>query len=446
MKKNICLLLILLLGYLYCYTQNPQGRNLRSQANVGNIINAYTPVLGLSPCKNGLVVEDASAFNVGDTVLIIQMKGAVIDSTNTATFGTLTDYKNAGNYEFNYVKGKTGNTVELLKILNRTYDIPTGKVQLIRVPYYETANVTSTLTCLPWDGSKGGVLVLNARDAVNLFAPIDVTGRGFRGGQIINPRSFLLVCHENNYYYPVDPIKASPKGEGIAIISPARSYGRGPLGNGGGGGQGHNSGGGGGGNISAGGQGGKEWFNCSGGSQDNGGLGGKALAYNTAANKIYLGGGAGAGNCDNPPGFNSHGGNGGGIIIIQTSSIQTNGNKIIADGAGGAECNRATIAAGGCHEGMGGGGAGGTVLIKASAYLDNIAVNVKGGKGADMNGEAQLQEGPGGGGSGGVVWLSAPSLPALVSVTNTGGINGVNTLFGNDPYNATPGSARLECF
>ena len=41
---------------------------------------------GVAACDNNLTVEDATRFNIGDTVLIIQMKGAVIDSTNTAFF------------------------------------------------------------------------------------------------------------------------------------------------------------------------------------------------------------------------------------------------------------------------------------------------------------------------------------------------------------------------
>ena len=108
------------------------------------------------------------------------MKGAVIDSSNTASFGTVTNYKNAGNYEFNYVKSKAGNIIELKDSLTRAYDIATGKVQLIRVPYFNTINIAATLTCLPWDGSKGGVLVLNAKDTVNLLADIDLSGKGFR--------------------------------------------------------------------------------------------------------------------------------------------------------------------------------------------------------------------------------------------------------------------------
>jgi len=73
------------------------------------------------------------------------MKGAVIDSNNTSAFGTITDYKSAGNYEFNYIKAKSGNIIELKNKLTRSYEIPVGKVQLIRVPYYQKVTITSTL-------------------------------------------------------------------------------------------------------------------------------------------------------------------------------------------------------------------------------------------------------------------------------------------------------------
>lgn len=61
------------------------------------IINTYTPIIKLNTCENKITVEDASTFYIGDTILIIQMKGAVNDTTNTASFGNVTNYKNAGN-------------------------------------------------------------------------------------------------------------------------------------------------------------------------------------------------------------------------------------------------------------------------------------------------------------------------------------------------------------
>ena len=64
----------------------------RPQHEPPEIINAYTEVLLLDECNNSIKVQNDSAFNVGDTVLLIQMKGAIIDTSNTAAFGTIIDY------------------------------------------------------------------------------------------------------------------------------------------------------------------------------------------------------------------------------------------------------------------------------------------------------------------------------------------------------------------
>ncbi len=245
---------------------------------VNTYINSYTPVLTVDPCANKFVTEDASAFNPGDTVLLIQMKGAVIDSSNTVNFGAITDYKSAGNYEFNFVKSKVGNIIELKNVPAHQYDIPNGKVQLVRVPYFQNINITSTLTCLPWDGSKGGVLVLNVKDTITMNADIDVSGKGFRGG-VAKWSGQNLPCDVDSFYIiNTNSDDGSAKGEGI-FFNTRLLNGRGKAANGGGGGNSTNSGGAGGGNGGKGGTGGKEWVGC----QDNfinGGIGGDSLTYN----------------------------------------------------------------------------------------------------------------------------------------------------------------------
>jgi gliding motility-associated-like protein len=414
--------------------------------SISGIINNYTPVISLDVCKNKITVEDATSFQVGDTVLMIQMKGAVIDSTNSASFGTITDYRNSGNYEFNYIKAIAGNTIEFSNSLTRQYDLPGGKVQLIRVPYYQNVNITSALTCLPWDGSKGGVLVLNVSDSIILNSDIDVSGKGFRGGidPFSNPSSFN--CYESQYYYPANPDLASGKGEGIADISASKSFGRGAIANGGGGGNSHNAGGGGGSNASVGGFGG---YNFEGTPcnttvpYDNRGIGGKALTYSSAANKIFMGGGGGAGHSNNPEAFQSVGGNGSGIIILISDKLKANGHKIIAKGNAAIGCANSTTA---CHEGMGGGGGGGTILLKVINYLDPITNEIMGGSGANMTASGFLKVGPGGGGSGGKVWVNSASLPGSVTVTVTGGLNGVCTGYANDPWGATQGQLGSTSF
>ena len=409
------------------------------------IINDYTPILSLDICKNIIGVEDGIKYNVGDTVLMIQMKGAIIDSSNTASFGNITDYKSAGNYEFNYVKSKTGNAIELKNKILRTYEIPTGKVQLIRVPFFTNYVVTDTLTCLPWDGSKGGVLVFNVQNNLSLNNAIDVSGKGFKGGldPVTNPSTFL--CGESLYFYPPSPDLASGKGEGIAQISVAKSYGRGAHSNGGGGGNSHNSGGGGGGNGGSGGGGGYQFEGspCGGPSVDNRGIAGNILNYTNSINKIFLGGAGGAGHSNNFENFQALGGNGSGIIIISANNIVSNNKKIIANGVAGLACGNSGT---GCHEGMGGGGAGGVIILNIANYNDATQCEVKGGKGGDMQAANNLRVGPGGGGGGGVLWITQNSLPANLIALNNGGLNGVCTAYSNSPYGATMGEVGKNLF
>lgn len=58
-------------------------------SNDSAIINEYTEVLSLDICDNELIVKDATKYNPGDTVLIIQMKGAEIDLSNGSNFGNI---------------------------------------------------------------------------------------------------------------------------------------------------------------------------------------------------------------------------------------------------------------------------------------------------------------------------------------------------------------------
>ena len=426
----------------YCEISDTVVVNVNNNcSSISNIINSYTPVTSLLPCENKISVVDGSTFNTGDTVLIIQMKGAEIDSTNTANFGTVTGYKNAGNYEFNYIKSKIGNVIELKNQLLRQYSIPDGKVQLIRVPSYNSVTISASLTCLPWDGTKGGILAFNVKDTLVMNADIDVSGKGFKGGGGVHGSTSSLNCFENQFYYPAIPSSASEKGEGIYNLGPSKIYGKGKNTNGGGGGNSHNSGGGGGSNAGLGGLGGYQYelSDCSAGTVpfDNRGIGGQPLTYNNTLNKVFLGGGAGSGQANNPELFYPKGGNGGGIVFITTNFLQGNSKSILAQGENAASC---ALSGTGCHEGMGGGGGGGTLLFNVSQTLGAVTCNVSGGKGGDMiiGGNGRL--GPGGGGGGGLVWNKLGTLPG-VTLNVAGGINGKATSYANDPWGSTAGAS-----
>ena len=409
------------------------------------IINDYTEVLSYNICTNSVTVGNDSAFKPGDTVLMIQMKGALIDTSNTASFGTVLDYKNAGNYEFNYIKSRSGNELSFKNKLTKNYDIPSGVVQLIRVPYYDTAFFIGGLTCKPWDGVTGGVLAIIATHGLSVNDHINVGGRGFRAGEGYHSILPTPNCFENNYSEPQASQLAAFKGESIAILSQNSKKGKGSPASGGGGGLSHNSGGGGGANAGAGGYGGYQCDTCGSAPFDNRGIGGKPMSYSAAANKIFMGGGGGAGHADDtdptvqPP----SGGAGAGIIIMLADTLNMNNYEIYADGAAGNYCYSPD-----CNDGMGGGGGGGTVLISSNKINDVLTVHVAGGDGAQMIAPIAPggKVGPGGGGGGGVFFLNAASLPLNITVQNNGGPNGTLATAGANPWGATPGASGAKYF
>src|SRR5690606_18204031 len=109
-----CLLLL-----MFFFTASLLSGNFYAQ--ISGIINQYTPVTQVS-C-NQLDVADASFLSAGNRVLIIQMKGAEIDVSNSANFGNISNYHNCGNYEFAKITAISGNTVTLQYQLLNGYDV-----------------------------------------------------------------------------------------------------------------------------------------------------------------------------------------------------------------------------------------------------------------------------------------------------------------------------------
>lgn len=402
------------------------------------VINKYAAVLAYDPCRNTITVDATTGFGVGDTVLLIQMKGATIDTSNTASFGSVLSYNGAGNYELNTIESITGNVITLHYKMARTYDIPDGKVQIVRVPYYQNYSINQPHTCDPWDGNKGGVFIINVANTLTMNDSIGVSSKGFLGGGILSLGT--NTCNETDYFYAGPTNKGANKGEGITIIGTNKMYGKGSLANGGGGGNGHNAGGGGGSNGSTGGQGGDEFPNCGPVIPGTNGLGGIVLNYSNVANKVFMGGGGGAGqtneHTDRP------GPSGGGIVFIMAGTLVGNGKAVNANGGSAYECGGPIT---GCaNDGVCGGGAGGAVVLKVGSYTGSLLVNAMGGKGADfwyIPPNTALPYGTGGGGSGGVAWYSQAAAPAVVTSTLSGGPNGVCPQFANTAVNATPGGA-----
>ncbi len=375
-------------------------------STVSGIINQYTPVTAFNPCNNSVSVGNATPFAVGDRALIIQMKGATIDLSNTAAFGNITDLGDAGNYEFVEIAAINGNDVQFTNTLLNSYTV-SGLVQLITVPQYTDMTVTGTLTCQLWNGTVGGVLVFEASGTVTLNGDIDVKGKGFRLGNV-SQTGYNCPGHFG-YFYDISSYFGGAKGEGIVNAAAGQTHGMGKSANGGGGGNNVNAGGGGGGNSGQGGNGGYSWEGCP--IMDIGGRGGLQLPYSNTDRKIFMGGGGGGGQQNQQQA--TPGTSGGGIVIVRANAL--NGNSRLIDASAPHAVNA------GC-DGAGGGGAGGSVLLCVSTVSGPLSVLANGGNGAITT---CYQQGASGGGGGGAVWSVSP-LSGAVTANVSGGVRGVH--------------------
>lgn len=389
--------------------------------NISGVVNSYHEVVDISATAAKL--DNVSGLAYGNTVLIIQMKGASINTLNNSSFGDTTSLNYAGNYEVATICSVSNDSVYFFNQLVNNYDF-NYKVQLVKFGEYYSASVTDTVKAQSWNSTtgKGGVLAIKVEEDLTLNAPLFADSTGYKGA------AFYLHSGACGFFNPVgsgyayDATSGSAsngayKGEGVADVPSNLDGARGAPANGGGGGNNHNNGGGGGANLAAGGNGGGNFSTgpsgCTGNYQ---GRGGKALT--TWSNtKIFMGGGGGAGHANSTTQTYA-GGNGGGIIIVIAKNIIGNGYKISANG----QTGRSTS-----YDGASGGGAGGTIIMNVSnSYSGSLTIQANGGNGGneDDDNSSGRCYGAGGGGSGGVIYFNG-SVPAITT-SYTGGTAGIN--------------------
>lgn len=406
--------------------------------SLSGVINQYALVEAIpDSCK--VVVDSVQYFSPGEYFLMIQMKGGSINTADSSTYGNVTSYGSAGNYEIAFIESIAGDTLVLQYKLANTYN--TNRViQAIHYTPTGTATITGAVTAPAWDGQRGGVVFIKS-DSLILNHDIDVTGLGYRGGS----ESMPSVNCGQTFYETNQITQGGEKGESFIPFTLFR-YGRGALAIGAGGGNNHNTGGGGGGNYGSGGRGGDEYGYGTAACNpilETGGVGGKPVAYASTLNRVFMGGGGGGGHQNdypNDPRQGSHGADGGGIVIIDVSHLIAQGGDVFANGL---SQDSATG-----RDGGGGAGAGGSILIEADTIIGSLAVEAKGGTGAnvDNNYYNSICHGPGGGGGGGILWLSSTALQSGVSSANlsagqAGLIINANSTCYNSHYGAQAGTA-----
>lgn len=199
-----------------------------------------------------------SMLKQGDLALLHQAQGAEIDSTDSPTYGQITDLKGAGLYELitvdsvNAATGAVGVAAGCGRTGTRNAYSVNGKAQLVRVPQYSTLTVQNggAISATPWNGSTGGIVAVVAESAV-IDGTIASAG-GFQGGA-----AAVNVSMANFTGYRTATMSSGgQKGEGVAggtaeyTATLGGSLGRGAPANGGGGGNSYNAAGGGGAGVS----------------------------------------------------------------------------------------------------------------------------------------------------------------------------------------------------
>jgi len=506
--KNLIILILFSFTVVVSFAQ--RGKDGAKIVSTTEVVNAYTMLTAdanagatsITVNNSALATNFSNPLAQGDLIMIYQVQGASVEDTIASpnansskffpTWGRITNYNNAGNYELVQVASvPNATTINLDCPLSLNYTA-SGRVLIIRVPRYTTLTINNggNLTATAWNATSGGVLAVEVlgQTTINAGGKIDVTGLGFRGGTALTT-SFSTV-YGGLRYADANQAEGAEKGEGIAgdqsiyatFNAGGAGYCRGAAANAGGGGNAHNAGGGGGanaGNInnwndgvgnpdisnanyitawnlepvlsstttsSGGGRGGysilrnnrNELTEAPGNTNwggDNrriaGGLGGRPLDYSTG--KIFMGGGGGAGDGDNA--YATDGGNGGGIIFLSTYDDISGGGKIIAHGANGVDINPGSAGFGQLAGGdaPGGAGGGGTIILKTTGNVtvtDSIAAN--GGNGGNQvlvaGVFASIDEGEGPGGGGGGGYIAISA--GTPNRFANGGMNGVT----NSPF------------
>ena len=446
-------------------------------STTGTILNEYTALTANAVVGATSITVASSSLNAngrftaplaaGDLLLLMQPQGATINSADANTYGTVAALNNAGRYQLVEVAAvPTAITITLsCRVLSAF--TTAGRTQVVRVPRYTKLDVApgTTVTAAPWNGSTGGVLVVETVGNVTLGsgATFDVSALGFRGGAV--EQSSDGAPNTDLGYRSASAGYGAEKGESIAgsgtdYDALGGRYGRGAAANGGGGGNAHNAAGGGGANAAASGAtytglgnpdrgagnaydaawnleaagfatatssgGGRGGYSFSSNNQNaltlatgqaawggdlrqnKGGLGGHPVA---TTGRAFFGGGGGAGDSNNSTG--TPGGAGGGFLYV-VSGGGVSGGTLLANGG--------SVSTASGNDGAGGGGGGGSIVVNATGLLSS-GLTARGGTGGSQVLNSNEAEGAGGGGGGGYATYTTGSPGIDVS----GGANGTSS-------------------
>jgi uncharacterized repeat protein (TIGR01451 family) len=440
----------------------------------GTVANGYFQgngnlAISSSSLTLGTQSGDATAVTVGDKLLIVQMQGAAINTSDNNCYGdgagpcTDTDTRaigsdraqghlvnanfTAGRYEYVRVTSVAGSVVTFAPALINNYvqanpDLALGqrRYQVLRVPQYASLTISGSVRPLRWDGLVGGVSAMDVAGAVNFSGAgphINASGTGFRTGYgergpVVNgDRQFVanadaltalrdttkgegIAGSPRHMWIATDPLLAPLALTGASLSNPAlnantQGYPGGDYGRGAPG----NAGGGGVNHNSAGGGGGNGGRGGAGGatysgdgSRDVGGYGGALLSQSGFIDVNRLAMGGGGGAGDV---------NGGGTEPTNPYEGPggVGGGLVFLNagsaGSGGYLSTNGTTGPVAYFDAAGGGGAGGSIRLIMGTGTNLVRMQADGAQGGthDATGLGSHCSGSGGGGGGGVLIANA---------------------------------------
>lgn len=407
-----------LLGLVFLLFSNFYSAQINGFAKVSAIAGTTITI------NTSFVNESFDSFVAGEFLIVMQMKGVAMNTSDNASFGNISAINQAGNYQIRQIASVTRSPsltqITVTQPITIAFDV-NSFVQVITYPQLGTSSHTlnSDISTVAWNGQIGGVTAFKVNGNLNLNASISADLAGFAGGAVSNNNGG--DCSSSPFRN--GDANFGQKGEGVYWRNDATYlYARGKYANGGGGGNPHNGGGGGGSNYTAGGDGGRGFnsgTDCP--TKPAGGIGGVALAAHINSSRFFLGGGGGGGQQNNSVG--TPGARGGGIIMIEADSIIVTGsctNRIISANGG------STAAAG--NDAAGGAGAGGSIVLDVRGIRVSstcpLVIRSNGGNGGRTN-DASIHGGGGGGGQGAVIIsnLGPFANTTIQTVPGTGGCN-----------------------
>lgn len=364
---------------------------------------AYMTTSSVSTSDSVADFNTVSGFNTGDRVLIHQTQ----DGTATSQ---------PGNFEEKQIAGISGTTVTFTEPFTKGYNANSGantntsrQVQMVSIPQYNNLTLNGNITAKDWDGRSGGIIAFKCKGTLNCNGfTVTVAESGYRGGAYGPGNNDGGFSGEGRYGYDTTRHSGSINQNdytagGGGEAGPAASLG--------------GCGAGGGSHATAGGV----------GTRNNG----TTIAYAGATygaanleNELHFGGaGGGGGDNDNQGGSPVTAGEGGGIILVWASGIQSgrfnaNGRTHVQDPVQGS-----------CGPAVNGSGAGGSIWLKSnSANITSCTAN--GGarvqNNGDCNGDGQNHPNGGAGGNGRVRFdgsFSGSSSPAAFTGDIDAGID-----------------------